>query len=821
MSLYMADSIVLGTNCSAFDRPRLFVSTVIETENVTAPCNLMSFLAVVQKLRIPFLPVTWQCREALVGVGATSKINQALFDRNRSVVFKRVPEKDKLDEPVETIYRRFINEVMVLYHPSIQNHSNILSPIRICWDISPREKPTDSRALNNVKTEYDVWPVLVFEKSSFGDLYQFSSSQDARDLDIIDRLKICLDIGSAISHMQSSRVIHGDIKPQDVLIFQDSQSGFFLAKVADFGFSTWYNEGNDQIVLSGTQLWCAPEATDYPHFTPAQAMKTDVFSFGILCLWFMFEKQLSGILPLPQTFQLDKESQDKEEHQSLRMLWNMKREGCLTRYATQLVFSEADLSSKSKQALQSFFTGSLEYNPQSRECDIKDVLHYLDIDLSQQATVPRIDFMSAPASEDFNVCYSLPTYFMYDYRVRFAILQNLEKLVLEYLRSALSKQLILCYELGFGCSDEGISHSILQYDEHDAQLQLREAVIDNPEYPSELSQYPKNLNSEQSVLATIHQQSMPILIDKYVDQNMLAIAADIARNELTRVTCALGIKHPVSVIIKHVLAFISHTQGRLNDARELTEEVLEVYTRELGKEHPTTLTVMAQLASIYDDLSDFKKAEEIGSETISLKKKVLGDEHTMTLTSMENFAVTFENQTRSIEAERVLIGVIDALRKIFGREHLRLLGSMGHMVLILLNQGRMEEAAAKWGHEAMRIANMALEPDDLGSLNIMAVTVNIYISERRFEDAETLQTQVLERVTKALGHEHPDRLTHMHNLALIWNHLGRPWEAKDLLTSCVEVQIKTLGHEHASTKESLELLEAWKRDETNWRSENI
>ncbi|KAH8159551.1 hypothetical protein CIB48_g8708 [Xylaria polymorpha] len=818
MPLHMVDSMVLGTDHSAFDRPRLLFSSAIGTQNGTAPCNLITFLVAVKKLRIRFLPVAWQTKEGFIGAGGTSGINQALFNRNKSLAFKRVAEKEKLDEPIETIYQRLINEVMVLYHPAIRDHPNILGPLGICWDISLRKRQTNSRVGVNVANEYETWPVLVFEKSSLGDLYQFASSQDARDLDIIDRLKICLDIGSAISHMQSNRIIHGDIKPQNVLMFIDSQTGFFSAKVVDFGFSTSYDGDNSLIMLGGTQLWRAPEATDYPHFTPDQAMKTDVFSFGMLCLWFMFEKHLSGILPLPQTLQMDRGSWDDEvKHRSLRLLWDLKLEGCLTQYATQLVSAEADLSAKSKQALQKFFIGSLECDPQLRECNIKDVLHNLDIHLSSQAAPSLLDPTSFPTDDEFSVCYSLPTYFMLDYRVRSAIFQNLEKLVSERPSGALAKQLTFCYELGFGHSDEEVSHPLLKYDEKEARLQLQEGVIDNHEYTSDISQYQNIVNSQQDMLASIYQQSLPILIDHYIEHNLLAVAANVARDEVTRVTRTLGTQHPISMIIKRVLSFIMHTQGRLNDAKELTQEILEVYIREIGKEHPTTLTIMAELASIYESQSDYKKAEELGSEVIALQKKVLGDEHVLTLESMENLAVTLEQQNRSVEAEKILIGVIDAKRKTFGREHPRVLSSMGHIALVLINQGRTQ-AAAKWAHEASNISKATLDQDDPGNLNLEAVMVKIYICESRIQDAERLQTDLLERVTRVLGHEHPDRLIHMHNLAEIWNSLGRPWDAKDLLASCVELQIKTLGHEHSNTKDSLELLETWKRDEANWRA---
>ncbi|KAJ3568737.1 hypothetical protein NPX13_g6314 [Xylaria arbuscula] len=109
-------------------------------------------------------------------------------------------------------------------------------------------------------------------------------------------------------------------------------------------------------------------------------------------------------------------------------------------------------------------------------------------------------------------------------------------------------------------------------------------------------------------------------------------------------------------------------------------------------------------------------------------------------------------------------------KQTYGRGHPRVLSGMGHMALVLLNQGRLQ-AAAKWAYKVISISKAMLDQGDTQSLNLEAVIADL-----------------LERVTKVLGHEHPGRLIHMHNLALIWNCLGRPWEAKDLLTSCVELQ---------------------------------
>lgn len=78
-------------------------------------------------------------------------------------------------------------------------------------------------------------------------------------------------------------IIQGDIKPENVLIFETS-SGGYLAKVADFGYSTQYTEMNNLVNMPRSELWHAPE-WHHRGFIPAQAMKMDAYSFGTLVPW--------------------------------------------------------------------------------------------------------------------------------------------------------------------------------------------------------------------------------------------------------------------------------------------------------------------------------------------------------------------------------------------------------------------------------------------------------------------------------------------------------------------------------------------------------
>lgn len=51
----------------------------------------------------------------------------------------------------------------------------------------------------------EAWPILVFEKAHWGDLWQFARTPAGRELGFEERLKICLEVGRAIADMHSNR----------------------------------------------------------------------------------------------------------------------------------------------------------------------------------------------------------------------------------------------------------------------------------------------------------------------------------------------------------------------------------------------------------------------------------------------------------------------------------------------------------------------------------------------------------------------------------------------------------------------------------------
>lgn len=71
--------------------------------------------------------------------------------------------------------------------------------------------------------------------------------------------------------------------------------------MADFGYSTQWALPNDLIQMPRSRPWDAPE-WHHRGFTPAQAMKMDSFSFGMVVLWLL---GYAGLEDRDETFKKD------------------------------------------------------------------------------------------------------------------------------------------------------------------------------------------------------------------------------------------------------------------------------------------------------------------------------------------------------------------------------------------------------------------------------------------------------------------------------------------------------------------------------------
>ncbi len=141
--------------------------------------------------------------------------------------------------------------------------------------------------------------------------YAKNNPRHVRFLTTEEALSIASDVADGLAALHSFGVVHGDVKPANVLLFMDTESATvvdrenhsprLVAKIGDFGYSGTVSSDDD--VRGGTQFWNAPECLDSCNDEELKAFAThqsrDIYSFGLLLvyLWTNGGSPFHGIGP--------------------------------------------------------------------------------------------------------------------------------------------------------------------------------------------------------------------------------------------------------------------------------------------------------------------------------------------------------------------------------------------------------------------------------------------------------------------------------------------------------------------------------------------
>jgi serine/threonine protein kinase len=169
-------------------------------------------------------------------------------------------------------------------------------------------------------------------------------------------------------------VIHGDIKPQNVLVFKDT-TGKTTVKVTDFGYSTLVTGEEGSVFLPKSRPWNAPEH-HFGEFQPLEAKKADVYSLGMLCLWVLFGNHLSDI-PQTTTGGTELISFDAP-FGHLTLLEHLKDQDKVEHIAHQLMESIPGINDEYRIRLKKLFSLTLPLNPEQRTSDLGKLVGLLD-----------------------------------------------------------------------------------------------------------------------------------------------------------------------------------------------------------------------------------------------------------------------------------------------------------------------------------------------------------------------------------------------------------------------------------------------------------
>lgn len=112
---------------------------------------------------------------------------------------------------------------------------------------------------------------IIMEYCQHGDLIDYMMSVNG-EFSCSLRIKIIIQLASAIYYLHTHNVYHLDIKPENILLDKD-----FNVKLSDFGCCSTSNY-HKYSILCGTQEYLCPEALNQQ---PCYADKVDIWAFGV------------------------------------------------------------------------------------------------------------------------------------------------------------------------------------------------------------------------------------------------------------------------------------------------------------------------------------------------------------------------------------------------------------------------------------------------------------------------------------------------------------------------------------------------------------
>lgn len=242
-------------------------------------------------------------------------------------------------------------EVRALSHPPLVNHPNIVKLLGYGWSVS----------------QGISLPFVVVEYAELGTLDAYLRNSSLHLLE--EKLQLSHDVACGLNALHACKIIHGDVKMANVLLYENHHASRPIAKLSDFGHAVlWSATRLYEPLYGGTHLFNAPEvfAQDFEPIAAETMPKCDVYSYGLL-LWGVLK---DGLSYFENSWLGDGEEDKIEFLQSVAKGW-------LATQAVQFVDTLTHLPEGMHGCLRDLLQRCLEYE-NARRPDISNVINILE-----------------------------------------------------------------------------------------------------------------------------------------------------------------------------------------------------------------------------------------------------------------------------------------------------------------------------------------------------------------------------------------------------------------------------------------------------------
>jgi serine/threonine protein kinase/class 3 adenylate cyclase len=618
---------------------------------------------------------------------------------------------------------------------------------------------------------------LESEFTELGSMSDWTERQGGLDgIPLATRLDLVARTADAVAAAHSIGILHKDIKPSNVLIYQ-AADGSPRPRLADFGIgaltdqaqlerrnitATGFTETlvtDMQSSLTGTRMYAPPELLAGKPFT----IQGDVYALGVLLY-----QMLVGDLTRPVATGWERDVSDSILREDVA--------ACVDGDPARRLSGATDLAERLR---------SLEVRHKKRQQEEEARLWAR----RREKLVRR----ALAASIVLGLLLVLAGFSYYrERRLRIAAAEAREQA--EAAQREAERQTAIAQAVNDFLQEDLLAAANPQH-APDREMTVREAL------DAAAAKVAGRFENEPLVEASIQ----ATLGYTYLCLGQYAPAEQHLKRALQLRSEELGEDHPGTLAVINHLAQVYRAQDRYDDAEPLFVRTLEIRRRVLGADHPDTLQSMNNLAHLYNRQGRYDKAEALYIETLETCRRVLGEDHVGTLAVMNNLALLYKRQGRYDQAEPLYARSLELRRAAFGKQHPYTLTAMNNLASLYAGQGRYDEAEPLYLDVFETISAVLGEehPDTLSTMDNLGL---LCTAQGRFDEAVTWHRQALEGRRRVLGNEHRDTLRSLRRLAAPLIALEKFDEAEALLLECHDRCQRAFGSTHAETSEAIQAL---------------
>ncbi|KAM5528686.1 phosphorylase superfamily protein [Fusarium oxysporum f. sp. phaseoli] len=249
-----------------------------------------------------------------------------------------------------------------------------------------------------------------------------------------------------------------------------------------------------------------------------------------------------------------------------------------------------------------------------------------------------------------------------------------------------------------------------------------------------------------------------------------------------------------------------YVDGRIKEAVNLLEHVVEVRKTTLAESHPSRLASQHELARVYEADGKIKEAVKLLEHVVTVQETTLAESHPDRLVSQHALAMAYRANGQIKEAVNLLEHVVEVRETTLAESHPSRLASQ-HALAGAYEADRQIKEAVKLLEHVVEVRKTTLvenHPDRLASQHALAMA---YEDNGQIKEAVKLLEHVAAIREITLAEEHPDRLASQHALAGAYQAYGQLKEAVKLLEHVVVIQAEIWAEDDYRRQLSQDLLQ--------------